>query len=343
VNVATGGSDCVSADGHSCCVLSWNPLHRPVIRQHASSIKADRRSSARALHRPVGLPPVESQQNRPHRWPINFYGYRYLDPLTGRWMSKDPLGERGGLNLYGFVGNDGVDMGDILGMTPPTGVKDSGNGTWTARKKIRNNCTGTEQINDKVKLFYYSVGVNETGHLASAQRMNKSNFGGTGLRVGSMAELLDSIEASIGCCKCVEELHILSHGSQANGVYLKSKTVNAVDNIGGGVNGQKLGSILKDAMCPGARILLYGCGTADGDSDLNPTLPQLFHSFGKELSDKSNASVTGTPDGTVLGIDADGHVTLKDTKSGEDAERLWFFEPGHDPIQIPLPPSSKPW
>jgi len=34
---------------------------------------------------------------------VTFYTYRYYDPLTGRWPSKDPIEERGGLNLYGFV------------------------------------------------------------------------------------------------------------------------------------------------------------------------------------------------------------------------------------------------
>jgi hypothetical protein len=44
------------------------------------------------------------------------YGYRYYDPVTGRWPSRDPIAENGGLNLYGFVGNDGVDGYDILGL-----------------------------------------------------------------------------------------------------------------------------------------------------------------------------------------------------------------------------------
>ena len=44
-----------------------------------------------------------------------FYGYRYYDPVTGRWPSRDPIEEVGGLNLYGFVGNDGVDRWDLLG------------------------------------------------------------------------------------------------------------------------------------------------------------------------------------------------------------------------------------
>jgi RHS repeat-associated protein len=37
-----------------------------------------------------------------------YYGYRYYDPPTGRWLNRDPIEESGGLNLYGFVGNDAV-------------------------------------------------------------------------------------------------------------------------------------------------------------------------------------------------------------------------------------------
>ena len=43
------------------------------------------------------------------------YGYRWYDPLTGRWPSRDLIGERGGVNLYGFVRNNGVDRWDLLG------------------------------------------------------------------------------------------------------------------------------------------------------------------------------------------------------------------------------------
>ena len=47
---------------------------------------------------------------------VAYYGYRYYDPLTGRWPSRDPIGEKGGKNLYGFVGNDGVGRLDPHGL-----------------------------------------------------------------------------------------------------------------------------------------------------------------------------------------------------------------------------------
>ena len=47
---------------------------------------------------------------------VTDYTYRYYDPVTGRWPSRDPIEEEGGVNLYGFVGNDGVNRWDLLGQ-----------------------------------------------------------------------------------------------------------------------------------------------------------------------------------------------------------------------------------
>ena len=52
-----------------------------------------------------------------------YYGFRYLDTVTGRWLSRDPIGERGGLNLYGFVYNNSNKWMDVLGRFP-SGVEE---------------------------------------------------------------------------------------------------------------------------------------------------------------------------------------------------------------------------
>ena len=53
---------------------------------------------------------------------LNYYGYRFYDPVTGMWPSRDPIGEDGGNNLYGFVGNNEVNKWDYLGwISPVTG------------------------------------------------------------------------------------------------------------------------------------------------------------------------------------------------------------------------------
>jgi RHS repeat-associated protein len=62
-----------------------------------------------------------------------YYGYRYYNPSTGRWLNRDPLGEAGfellrqrqpnllgdGPNLYAFVHNNAVDYFDIDGSVAP--------------------------------------------------------------------------------------------------------------------------------------------------------------------------------------------------------------------------------
>jgi len=47
---------------------------------------------------------------------VAYYGYRYYDPITGRWPSRDPIEEGGGMNLYGFLKNDVVNLFEILGL-----------------------------------------------------------------------------------------------------------------------------------------------------------------------------------------------------------------------------------
>lgn len=45
-----------------------------------------------------------------------YYGFRYYQPQTGQWLSRDPIEEAGGVNLYGFVGNDPVSNIDPFGL-----------------------------------------------------------------------------------------------------------------------------------------------------------------------------------------------------------------------------------
>lgn len=45
-----------------------------------------------------------------------YYGYRYYNPNFGRWISRDPIEERGGLNLLGFAYNSPLLFLDVLGL-----------------------------------------------------------------------------------------------------------------------------------------------------------------------------------------------------------------------------------
>ena len=43
-------------------------------------------------------------------------GFCFYNPTKGTWVNRDPLNERGGLNLYGFVANNSVNQADPLGL-----------------------------------------------------------------------------------------------------------------------------------------------------------------------------------------------------------------------------------
>jgi len=40
----------------------------------------------------------------------------FYNPSTGRWLSRDPIGEKGGINLYGFVYNSPINFVDPFGL-----------------------------------------------------------------------------------------------------------------------------------------------------------------------------------------------------------------------------------
>lgn len=44
--------------------------------------------------------------------------YRAYDANVGKWTSRDPIAEAGGLNLYGYVDNDPSNQADPLGLAP---------------------------------------------------------------------------------------------------------------------------------------------------------------------------------------------------------------------------------
>lgn len=48
---------------------------------------------------------------------LNYYGYRYYNATSGRWLSRDPIGEGDGANVYLNVRNNPVLFVDILGRS----------------------------------------------------------------------------------------------------------------------------------------------------------------------------------------------------------------------------------
>jgi RHS repeat-associated protein len=48
-----------------------------------------------------------------------YYGYRFYNPGTGRWLNRDPIEEFGGMNVLAFVQNATPNSYDVLGLDEP--------------------------------------------------------------------------------------------------------------------------------------------------------------------------------------------------------------------------------
>jgi RHS repeat-associated protein len=57
-------------------------------------------------------------QGREYDYTTQLYHFRarWYDPETGRWLSNDPIGISGGLNLYAFCANNPVNFVDPMGL-----------------------------------------------------------------------------------------------------------------------------------------------------------------------------------------------------------------------------------
>ena len=47
-----------------------------------------------------------------------YYGYRFYNSDLGIWLTRDPIGESGGMALYSFVNNSPINFFDIKGLVP---------------------------------------------------------------------------------------------------------------------------------------------------------------------------------------------------------------------------------
>lgn len=64
-----------------------------------------------------------------------YYNYRYLSSELGRWLSRDPIGILGGINLYAHVTNNPISKIDYLGLAET--CCDMGNGQ---KKEVDSSC-----------------------------------------------------------------------------------------------------------------------------------------------------------------------------------------------------------
>jgi RHS repeat-associated protein len=89
----------INTQGNVVATYSYDPFG--VLTQGAGSLVQPFKFSTKRYDEQTGL---------------SYYGYRFYSASLGRWITRDPLGEAGGMNLYGFVGNDPINWIDPMGL-----------------------------------------------------------------------------------------------------------------------------------------------------------------------------------------------------------------------------------
>ena len=99
---------------------------------------------------------------------LNLTLYRAYNPALGRWLSRDPIGEAGGVNLYGYVDNNPVTNKDTLGLyvNVPLADKAAYRAAWQY----------LIQVPEMRQLFQQAYG-SDTHFIVATNSVNYNHFG----------------------------------------------------------------------------------------------------------------------------------------------------------------------
>jgi uncharacterized protein RhaS with RHS repeats len=118
------------------------------------------------------------------------YGFRYYDPETGRWPNRDPIEEEGGYNLYGFVGNDGVNNLDNRGLDMVSACREGSDKIfWDITKETSGD---HPQLSDVVRSIEFGT-INDSGIITISDE-----YGGGTIGILDAAVLAQNIHSRFG-------------------------------------------------------------------------------------------------------------------------------------------------
>jgi len=89
-----------AANGEITAHLEYDPFGNQIVAMGNAAVGNPFRYSTKYFDEEIGL---------------YYYGYRYYSPRLGRWLTRDPIEEEGGLNLYDSYSNDPINSIDYLG------------------------------------------------------------------------------------------------------------------------------------------------------------------------------------------------------------------------------------
>ena len=122
----------------------------------------------------------------------------HYDPNIGRWMSRDPIGENGGLNLYEYVGNNPTNQIDPLGLDK-----------LTLKYDLTDDSNYVHADEDKSFVAYLQNLVHVRPFVSGKGKHFSSVFDNAKTKVGKY-------DPEGKDCNCIKLLVIVTHGSGGN-------------------------------------------------------------------------------------------------------------------------------
>jgi len=90
-----------------------------------------------------------------------YFGFRYYNSRTGRWASRDPIGEEGGANIYGFVENAPTEWIDPLGLALYAFDGTNNDGYRDSAKRKETNVFALFKVYNGNSAYLPGVGTND--------------------------------------------------------------------------------------------------------------------------------------------------------------------------------------
>jgi RHS repeat-associated protein len=117
---------------------------------------------------------------------LYYYRNRYYSPSVGRFITKDPIGMRGGINYYSYVLNNAINATDPFGLEYTVAKVDTPLGTYfIKRETVERYTPSPSRVLGTGGRILQAIGLKSAGNaLSTAARV--CDTGGTGRLVGAI-------------------------------------------------------------------------------------------------------------------------------------------------------------
>jgi RHS repeat-associated protein len=128
--------------------------------------------------------------------------HRIYDPITARWDSEDPIGERGGYNLYEYADQDPIERRDPLGLCALGDYQE--NGVKVTITNVGETPNEKSWLNKAIDVGKYLGGPEVSAGASAASKSQKAAAAIQQLYASTGYTFNIWIQLKYSCCVCVK-------------------------------------------------------------------------------------------------------------------------------------------